>query len=108
MILAKDYVISGVKLGDGGRVYAAVDHHSGGYLYWSEKLAHAARYTEPTRPTDSYLTTTVEKIEILEVTSTAVIITGDDLIERARQKAAEKIAAANAELQEELDRIAKG
>lgn len=108
MILAKDYVISGVKLSNGVRAYAAIDRNSGGYLYWTENLAQAARYPEPTRPTDSYLTTTVQQIEILEVTATAVIITGDDLIEHARQKAAEKIAAANAELQEELDRIAKG
>ena len=108
MILAKDYVISGLTKDNGARVYAAIDQHSGGYLYWTTNLNQAARYTQPTRPTDGYLANSVQTIEILEITSTAVVITGDDLIERARQKAAEKIAAINAELQEELDRLAKG
>lgn len=107
MILAKDYVISGLKKKTGERVYAAIDHHSGGYLYWTTSLSQAARYSEPKLPTDSYLKNDVDEIVVLEVTSTAEIIRGDDLINIARKKAADKIAAIQEELQKELDQLAK-
>lgn len=108
MILAKDYVISGLQKNTGKRLYAAIDVQSGGYLYWTANLAQAARYTNPVAPVNNYLKNEVIEIELLEVTSTAEIVRGDDLIAMARKKAADKIAAIQKELQKELDLLAKG
>jgi len=107
--VANGYVISGVKK-DGTRFYAAKDSNSGGYLYWTTHYDRAEHYSVPTMSVDAYLKKEGQDevaIEILEVTAIATVVTSDDIIAQVRRAAQEKIDKINADLQKELDKLAK-
>lgn len=86
----------------GKRVYFAVDHHSGGYPYWSEYISNATEFDVlekvPTFSPKDYMRNEITTLEVLRVKTQASIVDSTELVSEAKAKAMAEIDKIQREL----------
>ena len=104
-VISKKYRLSGIYKEDGARVYYDTDSHSGGYPYWSS----FGQYKEfnsldkvPTLKADDPMLQQVTSVEVLEVTTSARVISKEEMISDAKAKVISKIQQLQSDLDKEI------
>lgn len=106
--IQKTYILSAINKA-GKRVYYAIDHHSGGYPYWTDWVSNAKEFDVlekiPTIGPKDYMRNDVTSIEVLEVKMQAKVVESTELVSEAKAKAMAEIAKIEKELARKISAL---
>ena len=113
-VLSIYYIIAGYEKGSTERKYWEIDSHSGGWPFWStfggkqfSSLEEAAKVKAREAGDGSIMRERMSSIEILKVSEIAEVISTEQIVSEARQKAEEEIAKIRRELEEKVAALEK-